>query len=386
MKIIKRIKESFDNPNLSEDISSDDLYRDIVEYVKEDIEYTLDNIVMKIYQDLDNYNPDWAREDINSKTEDAITRVAESVAEDLLMYAPDTIEESCGKKGKKILQEKKWRHQLSIGGRLRQAIEDADYDLIKELLIAAYKEIHEVDPENFDEHDLDRAIDDVEILDTEPDEDIDEYEIEGNFDYELNNLYDLCDGLDIWIPLTESLNEADLNPNVRKEITKAYKVYGKKQDPDRKANGELKRTIRGRAIKDIPDKEKRKKFIKDADEIIDDVYPTKSKTKFVPPSRGDKVETRDYPFYVTYYSEYPIYEPAEGGYYYAGANARYSKGFQTREEAQAHLRELAEEEDMDIVNDDYAQINTKYIGEQDHIVVETRKSYLSGEKGYVPYS
>ena len=24
-------------------------------------------------------------------------------------------------------------------------------------------------------------------------------------------------------------------------------------------------------------------------------------------------------YYVTYYEEYPIYEPAEGGYYYAGS-------------------------------------------------------------------
>lgn len=381
MKIIKQVNESLDNPNLSEDISSDELFDKITMFISDELFSVVEDMDRKVEENISSYNTEWFNSRNSSEIGHALLTAAELMAEDFLRDAPDTIEES-------LLQEKKWRHQLSVGGRLRQAIEDADYDLIKELLIAAYKEIHEVDPENFDEDDLDRAIDDVEILDTEPDEeiDVDEYEIEGNFDYELNNLYDLCDGLDIWIPLEESLNltEADLNPNIKKEIKRAYKSFDASQDWDRKAKRKIKREVRQQAIKDIPDRAERKRVIKDDDEIIDDVYPTNK--KFVAPSRGKNVETADYPFYVTYYSEYPIYEPAEGGYYYAGANARYSKGFQTREEAQAHLRELAEEEDMDIVNDDYAQINTPYIGEQDHIVVETRKSYLSGEKGYVPYS
>ena len=32
-------------------------------------------------------------------------------------------------------------------------------------------------------------------------------------------------------------------------------------------------------------------------------------------------------YYLTYYEEYPIYEPAEGGYYYAGNQACYFHGF-----------------------------------------------------------
>lgn len=208
MKIIKQINESLDNPNLSEDVSIDNLYQNIIDYVKDEIDYALDNIVMKVHSDLSDYDPDWASEEYNRKIDTAITRVAELVAEDLLAHAPDTIKECV--EGKEILQEKNWKHQLSVGSRLRQAIEDADYDLIKELLIAAYKEIHEVDPENFDEDDLDRSVEDIEFLDTEPDDeiDVDESDIEDNFDYELNNLYDLCDALNIWIPLTESLNES----------------------------------------------------------------------------------------------------------------------------------------------------------------------------------
>ena len=35
----------------------------------------------------------------------------------------------------------------------------------------------------------------------------------------------------------------------------------------------------------------------------------------------EDVETKYFPYYVSYYDEYPIYEPAEGGYYYAGTSA-----------------------------------------------------------------
>lgn len=388
MKIIKQINESLDNPNLSENISSDDLYQKLIDFISEELQSVLYDIDRRAEDNVPPYDASWFENRNSSQINHAILTAAELTAEDLLRNAPDMIEEACDKKDKEILQEKNWKHQLSVGGKLRKAIEDMDYDLIKELLIAAYKEIHEVDPENFDEDDLDRAVDDVEILDTEPDEeiDVDESDIEGNFDYELNNLYDLCDALNIWIPLDESLDltEADLNPNIKKEIKRAYKSFDGSLDRDRSKNKEFKKLIRKNAIKNTADKEERAKVIKDQDPLADIMFPTDK--KFVPPSRGENVETEDYPFYVTYYSEYPIYEPAEGGYYYAGATAAYSKGFETKEEAEAHLKELAEEEGMDIVNDDYAQINTKYIGEQDHIVVETSKDYLSGESGYVPYS
>lgn len=114
--------------------------------------------------------------------------------------------ENCEKKDEldeSILTEKKWDYQLKNGVALRNAIDADDYGQIKNSLIAAYKEIHEVMPEKFDEYDLENKLEDLEYLDTEPDEDIEisEDDIRENFDYELNDFYDLCDYLNIWVSL-----------------------------------------------------------------------------------------------------------------------------------------------------------------------------------------
>lgn len=114
--------------------------------------------------------------------------------------------ENCEKKDEldeSILTEKKWYYQLKNGVALRNAINAEDYGQIKNSLIAAYKEIHEVMPEKFDEYDLENKLEDLEYLDTEPDADIEisEDDIRENFDYELSDLYDLCDYLNIWVSL-----------------------------------------------------------------------------------------------------------------------------------------------------------------------------------------
>ena len=46
---------------------------------------------------------------------------------------------------------------------------------------------------------------------------------------------------------------------------------------------------------------------------------------------------KKYPYYVTLYSLYPIYEPAEGGYYYNGTYMVHSYGFQTFRKARKFL-------------------------------------------------
>ena len=48
-------------------------------------------------------------------------------------------------------------------------------------------------------------------------------------------------------------------------------------------------------------------------------------------------------YYVTIYNEYPIYEPAEGGYYYTGADISESWGFQTFRDAKRFIRKLYKE-------------------------------------------
>lgn len=133
--------------------------------------------------------------------------IQEPSEDDKRFYEYKILIENCEKKDEldeSILTEKKWYYQLKNGVALRNAIDAEDYGQIKNSLIAAYKEIHEVMPEKFDEYDLENKLEDLEYLDTEPDEDIEisEDDIRENFDYELSDFYDLCDNLNIWVSLS----------------------------------------------------------------------------------------------------------------------------------------------------------------------------------------
>lgn len=103
-------------------------------------------------------------------------------------------------------------------------------------------------------------------------------------------------------------------------------------------------------------------------------------------------------YFVTYYEEYPIYEPAEGGYYYAGRVARGAKSFFNLDRAIAYAAERAQEYGLDTVTNDAQKIkdllskmpsalvgahHTGYIGEGEMIIIEKRL----GEKtsGWHPY-
>ena len=100
-----------------------------------------------------------------------------------------------------------WDYNLSpaTSRRLRRAIQEDDYAGVKQALIDAYNEIYDLigDEDIFDEYDRDGYIDDIEMLDTEPDIDSDIYEndIEDSFNYELDNFFDFCDNLRIWVGL-----------------------------------------------------------------------------------------------------------------------------------------------------------------------------------------
>lgn len=104
-------------------------------------------------------------------------------------------------------------------------------------------------------------------------------------------------------------------------------------------------------------------------------------------------------FYVSYIEEYPIYEPAEGGYYYAGESVRMCRAFHDWEKANRFYQKLKlwflDEYSYDssrLVVRDYGgcgkYVNPcvcyrgKYIGEGARIQI-TRKEPV--EKGWVPY-
>lgn len=106
--------------------------------------------------------------------------------------------ESLHKKYK--INESKWNYTLNSSKGLRKAIDEGDAVLTAKMIYVAYGElksaglIDEDDCEEYQEHVLELAYSD-------PD-DWDDYEEE--VDYELSELYDLCDNLGVWISLDES--------------------------------------------------------------------------------------------------------------------------------------------------------------------------------------
>lgn len=103
-------------------------------------------------------------------------------------------------------------------------------------------------------------------------------------------------------------------------------------------------------------------------------------------------------YFVTYYEEYPIYEPAEGGYYYAGRVARGAKSFFNLDRAIAYALEEVQAYDLTTKTNGPDEIktllsksstalvgayHTRYIGEGQMIIIEKRL----GEKtsGWHPY-
>lgn len=95
--------------------------------------------------------------------------------------------------------------------------------------------------------------------------------------------------------------------------------------------------------------------------------------------------------WLSYYEEYPIYEPAEGGYYYSGlalvSTERLSKRAAKRKfDAEAkELLELSKDGDYPWVklNGRHLAQDSKYIGEGAFFCVERKKGMY--ERGCQPY-
>ena len=107
--------------------------------------------------------------------------------------------------------------------------------------------------------------------------------------------------------------------------------------------------------------------------------------------RDDFGLDRKYPYYVTLYNEYPIYEPAEGGYYYAGLATEAVEGFDSFKEAADAIDGIAQElnsNDYNLVKKsttEYRDEGDKYIGTGAVLCVENNKQFRSRERGRVPY-
>ena len=92
--------------------------------------------------------------------------------------------------------------------------------------------------------------------------------------------------------------------------------------------------------------------------------------------------------YLTHYSEYPIYEPAEGGYYYAGQQADSYYRLNSMKQAQRQLKKMSKDLEAEGF---YIRIEngvceaykpSRYIGEAELWTVE--KVYGSQNEGRHP--
>lgn len=97
----------------------------------------------------------------------------------------------------------RWRYTLKSGKAFREAVDSDDFIATLNALKTCYEEIHQQFPEDFDEYDLDDAYDDIdnEIDNVENymDYDLTQDDVEDNVNYLLDNFYDTCDGLSIWV-------------------------------------------------------------------------------------------------------------------------------------------------------------------------------------------
>ena len=110
-------------------------------------------------------------------------------------------------------------------------------------------------------------------------------------------------------------------------------------------------------------------------------------------------------FYVSYITEYPIYEPAEGGYYYAGEIVRECHEFSTWKKANKCFQKMKawfldmHDYEVELGNVDVNEVSgvrkfrgfdigssavlySRYIGDGERIEISCRKPH---DNGYEPY-
>lgn len=104
----------------------------------------------------------------------------------------------------------KWNYSLNYGNSLRSAIDDGDLMAVLNYLYKCYQEL--LDAGIIDEREFDMYTQDFDMYESEIleyggiYEDADE-DLLDNLDYELNEFYDMCDNLNVWIPLCKNLYE-----------------------------------------------------------------------------------------------------------------------------------------------------------------------------------
>lgn len=88
-------------------------------------------------------------------------------------------------------------------------------------------------------------------------------------------------------------------------------------------------------------------------------------------------------YYVSLYESYPIYEPAEGGYYYEGEHLVDCIIVGSLKRARRIMKREANELGFTSIGKNFSSLRGEYIGESDYIYIETVKGIH--EHGWHPY-
>lgn len=88
-------------------------------------------------------------------------------------------------------------------------------------------------------------------------------------------------------------------------------------------------------------------------------------------------------YFVSLYEAYPIYEPAEGGYYYEGEHLVESFMVGSLKKARRIMRREAERMEYTNIGFNSCSKHGEYIGDSEYIYIETVKGIH--EHGYRPY-
>ena len=108
-----------------------------------------------------------------------------------------TILEGINATKERSLKESRWTYRIpsEVANRFRAAIDDADYSGLRDAMKEIYQLIYDnFGGEVFDEYELNDYIEEIDLADEDEDE----------YDYLLDNLYDFCDNMGVFIPLEES--------------------------------------------------------------------------------------------------------------------------------------------------------------------------------------
>lgn len=88
-------------------------------------------------------------------------------------------------------------------------------------------------------------------------------------------------------------------------------------------------------------------------------------------------------YFVSFYEAYPIYEPAEGGYYYEGEQLVESIKVGSLKRARRIMRREAANLGFTCIGSNSSSLRGKYIGESEYIYIETVRGIH--EHGWHPY-